>query len=349
MSNDYGYINARIRALKSFLLKKEDYLEAARQRTPDEFISFLLSRPSYSDDMRKILSLQATRFAPDEALKLNLCRIFRKILKFCDGEPKALILILLTPWDIHNLHTIIRGILSIKNKDEIVASLIPAGRWDLEFLTRLAEAKDLKTLADNLAASTEEILVKEFARLIKKYSQALPLETLENSIIEAYFEKARDKLGQGNNNTKIILDYLSLKVDFFNIVLALKNIGQDAKINFLTGGKVKKEFLQDILQLKSVEDALRNFEQSPYPWLGSEGLNLYKRTQRLSSLERLLRKRFFSFCFNLYLRGDPLSIGIPLAFINFKDNEVNNLRLLSKAIYFGIPKDPLREELIFAG
>lgn len=365
MSSDYGYINARIRAMRSLLFREEDYLEALRLRHLDEFSSYLSSQPSYVTDLRYALTSLPARFACDEGLKLNLCRIFRKILGFCEGEPKRLIAFLLTHWDIYNLKTIIRGITSFKDKIEIIRALIPAGRWDLEFLSRLAEAGDLKALAlrlrsvptlslsnglaNNLAVSSEDDFEKELAGLING-SQGTPLEILENSLQEVYFKKAKDHLEKGNNNAHLVWDYLSLQIDFLNILSVLRKITQaSASINFIQGGRLPEGFLKDLSLLKSVEGALKSCERSSYSWLSQEGLNLYKRSQRLSSLERVFKKRQLSFCSKLYTTGDPLSIGIPLAFINFKENEIGNLRFIGKAIHFGIPQDKVLEEIIFAG
>lgn len=350
MSDDYGYINARVRAMESFLLKEADYEEALRQKTQDGFISFLSSLPSYAQDLRQVLTISPQRFICDEALKLNLCRIFRKIFKFSEGEPKRLIIILLTHWDIYNLKTIIRGIISFKDKAEIIQTLIPAGRWDLEFLKRIAESKSLKALANNLTIlSSEDDFEKELAELISD-SQDAPLEILENSLQEVYFREAQEYLSKRNGNAKTLLDYLSLKIDFLNILSILKKIVQTRKsINFIKGGRLPEAFLKDLSSLKSVEDVLETCGESPNKWLAQEGLQLYRRDQRLSSLERLFKKREFFFCSKLYSTADPLSIGIPLAFINFKENEINNLRFIGRAIHFGMPLGLVKEEITFAG
>lgn len=351
MPSDYGYINARIRAMKSFLLKEEDYLEALRQRTEDEFISFLSSLPSYANDLQKTLISPPTRHAASCALSLNLCRIFKKILRFSEGKPKKLMLTLLECWDIYNLKTIIRGILGRQDKNEIIRALIPAGKWDLEFLERLVSSEDLKTLADTLFVNGEDGLEKELSSLIKGYSQDSPLELLQNSLGETYFRKAYQSLAQGDSNDQLVWDYLTLKVDFANILLVLKNIQElySEGPKFIPQGALSEAFLRDLISLKSIEEALKIFEHSPYPWLSQEGLDLYKRTVRLSSLERLLKKKLFSFASGLYIKGDPLSISIPLAFINFKENEINNLRLIGQAIRFGFSIDLVKKELIYAG
>ena len=351
MSDDYGYINARIRAMRSFLLKEEDYLEALREKTPDEFNSFLSSRASYAQDFQESLITQSVSSLGDEALKLNLCRIFKKMLRFSEGEPQKLMLILLGWWDIYNLKTIIRGILGFKDKTEIIQALIPAGRWDLEFLKQLAGSKDLKALANNLVMRGEDGFEKELACLIRGYSEDPSLEILENSLQEIYFKRAQESLSKGNRNARIIWDYLILKIDFLNISSVLKNIPDlhSEGLKFIPFGALSDAFLKDLMSLKSITDALQRFTHSCYPWLASEGLDLYKRTLRLSSLERLLEKKLFSFAYDLYVRGDPLSMSIPLAFINFKENEISNLRLIGKAIHFKLPQDLLKEELVYAG
>lgn len=352
MSSDYGYINARIRAMRSFLLKKEDYAQALRQRTEGEFISFLSSLVSYSNDLRQALLRQPLACVALEALKYNLCRVFRKIIKFSEGEPKELILILLGTWDIYNLKTIIRGLLSAQDKNIIIQTLMPIGKWDLEFLSKLVECKDLKLLANSLVTTDASELAKKIARLISNYSLASPLEILENNLQEAYFRNAQESLNQENKNARIVLEYLSFQIDFLNILLAL-NLHHYAdkshlKVNFFKGGRLKEAFLKDLLKVKAKEEALKLFEHSPYLWLAKEGLEVYKRSNSLSSLERLFKNKLFLFCSSLYTRGDPLSMSIPLAFINFKENEINNLRLIAKAISFGVPESLITQELIYA-
>lgn len=284
MSSDYGYINARIRAMKSFLLKEEDYHSALRQRTRGEYISFLSSLPAYAND--------------GGDLKLNICRIFRKIIKFSSGEPNRLIHFILTPWDIYNLKTIVRGILNLRDRERIIQALIPAGKWDLVFLNSLVDSRDLKELADKLHIEMDR-----------------PLE-------EIYFRMVIESLTGDDYNSKVVLDYISMQIDFLNIRLAI------------LGSKP--------------EDILQKFDSSPYPWLAHEGLDLYNRTKRLSSIERLFRNRLFSHCLSLYTNSDPLSIAIPLAYINFKENEISNLRLIGEAIHFGMPMELVKEELIYA-
>jgi len=351
MSSDYGYINARIRAMKSFLLKAEDYFLALRQDTLDTFISFLSSLSGYANEMRKIELTQPQELVCDMVLKLNLCRTFKKIIRFSEGEPKKLILIILTFWDIYNLKTIIRGILSAQSKEKIRQALIPAGKWDLEFLNCLLENKDLKGLTNDLLKlpDTEPLeLEKEFAQRINNFSLATPLVFLENGLTEVYFKKAREYLESKDNNKKIVLDYLCLKIDFLNITSVFRKQSFDEPVRFMVGGRLSESFLKDLLKTKSIEETLERFRDSLYPWLSEEGRDLYKRSLRISSLESLLRYKLFSFCLNLYTKGDPLSISIPLGFINFKENEITNLRLISKAILYNIPKDLIKNEIIYA-
>ncbi len=352
MSNDYGYINARIRAMKSFLLQAEDYSLALSQRTEDDFLGFLSGLSSYANDVRQMERNPSTKSVCDGALKFNLCRMFRKLIKFCAGEPQELILILLKRWDLYNLKSIIRGILNQKDKTQILQALIPAGKWDTEFLERLLENKDLKSLGLTLLGIGEpDFFAEEFAKVLIGFSPDEPLEVLENALLAAYFRKAIDfLLNQKNINARIVLDYLSLKIDFLNILLVLRKITHPKRsVTVVKGGRIPIRFLENLISLNSLEDALKSFADSTYPWVNKEGLDLYKRTQSLSSLERLFESKLFSFCSHLYIKGNPLSISIPLAFINFKENEVKNLRLIGKAASFGIAKDLIRGELIYAG
>lgn len=347
MPSDYGYINARIRAMKSLLLKESDYQEAFRQKTLDEFSAFLSSLPAYANDLQKIPLEQPLNLRCEEALKSNLCRILRKIINFMEGKPKELILASLGAWDLYNLKTIVRGILGgFQNSDQILEAIVPVGKWDFAFLNQLANAKDLKELTDILFVSTDGSLERDFASAIKDYTYGQSLELLENSLQELYFKNALESLSDKDYNSRIILDYLCLEIDISNIILVLKH-PLSTQLKFIQGGGLSEALLKDLSRLKSPEEILKGFAGSGYGWLAKAGLDLYQRTQRLSSLERLLKNKLFSFCLKLYTSSDPLCVGIPLAFINFKENEINNLRLVSKAIFYHLPTDLIKEEIIY--
>jgi vacuolar-type H+-ATPase subunit C/Vma6 len=48
----------------------------------------------------------------------------------------------------------------------------------------------------------------------------------------------------------------------------------------------------------------------------------------------------------LFLRGDPLSFDVPIAFTVAQENEVRNLRLLAEGLSGGLPAAALRSRLI---
>ena len=66
----------------------------------------------------------------------------------------------------------------------------------------------------------------------------------------------------------------------------------------------------------------------------------------MPTLQRELELSRVRWAVGLFLRGDPLSFDVPIAFTVAKENEVRNLRLLSEGAAGGLPARALRAQLI---
>ena len=77
-----------------------------------------------------------------------------------------------------------------------------------------------------------------------------------------------------------------------------------------------------------------------------------RRSQRIASggdlptLQRELEVSRVRWAVGLFLRGDPLSFDVPIAFTVAEENEVRNLRLLGEGAAGGLPAAALRAQLI---
>jgi V/A-type H+-transporting ATPase subunit C len=102
---DYGYMNARIRAMKSRLLA-HTVLENLILKPDLESMITELERTSYREEIEKASVLYSGMLCIEVALRKDFTNAFRKILEFAQGEKSEFyIRILLTRWDIQNLKT----------------------------------------------------------------------------------------------------------------------------------------------------------------------------------------------------------------------------------------------------
>lgn len=221
LQGNYGYVNARVRAMKSVLLGREFY-EDLLKASDFSGIMGILDKTPYKTEIQECAISRSGVEGIDEALKRNLARTFRKILSFAGSEPRELILIILGRWDLHNIITILRGIHIKVPTEQILESLVPAGEMDMSPLNQLANEQSIKGCIDVLAtwgSPYARVLNEKYA----EYVEENDISILELALDKAYYANALEKLKKsGNINYKIIKNLIVYEIDAINVTTILR-------------------------------------------------------------------------------------------------------------------------------
>lgn len=201
--SDYGYINARIRGMKSCLLDRSFYERLIKIEDLNSVISELERTPYKKEFDECVAREQVEPLDIDEALKRNLARTFRKILSFMKDEPRKLTGVLLARWDVHNLKSILRGKHIGATEEEIDNSLIPGGEIDIPFLAELAKQPDVKSAID-LMVTWDLPYAKPLKKSLPQYLKAMK----EGKLIAA--ENGEDVVGEAPSEIESIEENLSI-------------------------------------------------------------------------------------------------------------------------------------------
>ncbi|MFH1288740.1 MAG: V-type ATPase subunit [bacterium] len=218
--DSYGYINARVRVMKSLLLGRDFYEELIRTH---EFMSLisLLEKSPYRVEVEECAISKSEMAGVDEALKRNLARNFRRILNFTAGEPHDLILLLLGRWDLHNIITLLRGVHIKETPEQILESLIPAGELEIPFLEQLSQQKTIKEIIGLLAVWGSSY-AKALNDKYKEYIDQNDLPILELSLYKAYYQYVLDLIKNKSYNSKILEELIFYEIDAINATTILR-------------------------------------------------------------------------------------------------------------------------------
>ena len=366
MSSDYGYINARVRAMKSRLLSRETLYELLAARDLTAF-SDTLGSTDFGKDLGEALS-RAPRpalglsgpFGPlglsavEEGLRRNLCRTSAKLLSFADGRAGELLGVILERWDLENIKAVLRGKHTRLSKSDILSGVVPAGRLDEARLSELAEAEDAKAVADMLA-TWRSPFARPLTKALSAYAQDNNLANLELALdrfyVSASLETVRGR-GKGDRNAALIRGILKGQIDVLNLGTALRLRGEALEEGplvsyWVPGGEkiLERHFLalaraESFIQaLALVPPALQPLEKPGGPERPGAGRG------DEAAFERALSRAFALRCARIY-RGDPLAINIPVGYLGMKTLEVANLRLIARGKAFGLSRPELEVELL---
>jgi V/A-type H+-transporting ATPase subunit C len=348
---DYGYANARIRAMKSRLLDESFYNQLLRARSLQEVTATLAQTP-YGRDLDESMIQAEGLKGFDEALRRNIMKTFRQVVKVLGEENRHLVNILLGRWDVLNIKTILRGKNLGANSDIILESLIPAGALDETTLLEMVRSRDVRDCIDTMATMHVSYAVP-LTGAFPDYAHKRNLAVLELALDKAFYEMSFDRLRARDKNTRLVFEMMRREIDSINIMTLLRIVKEeveksDATKLFLSGGKeVRRVQLYELTELHSVEDAVQALKGTTYYPILKEKMPNYFKTNSLANLERgmeeeIVRRRVALF------RADPLSIASTIAFIWAKYNEIVNLRVVARGKAVGMPEAKIREAMIIA-
>jgi V/A-type H+-transporting ATPase subunit C len=343
MIDDYGYINARIRAMKSELLPP-DFYEELLSATELSTLFDLLKGTSYAEDITKAKTKESRELdVLVTAFRMNMERHFRKILNFSSGDPFNLFQIVLARYDIYNVKTILRGKIQGVEEGEIRASLLPAGILDEVRLTELLKQETASNVLDILA-TWGIVFPFVIGRTLVKAVREKNIQLMETYLEEEYFKWAFEQLSKGNGNKEILREVLISLVDMRNIMASLillkDGIKPLGRIQFIPGGKLSNTVMKSLENAESLEEGIEIVKKTEY------GKPLREREIRdLPTIERILEKAGIEKALSLK-REDPLGIGIGIYYIWAKETEITNLRTITFGIAFGVPRHEIRESIV---
>ena len=348
---DYGYINARMRGMKSRLLNHKALDDLILKPDPESLIADLENSP-YREDIIEAKGRSTGIDCVENALRQNFIRTFRKIQDFSRQEPEALqyIAIFLHRWDVQNIKTILRGKNIHATNDEILGCLVPAGELDEVTLKELLRQPDVRAAID-LLATWKIRYARPLTESWPEFVRTKDLAILECAIDRYYYADALDAVKAPTYNNNLIRDLLSLEIDVVNLRTVLRMVrdrvdAADAERYLIGGGK---EFdlrkLRLLLAKTSIDEVVRALTATRYRFLSSIP-EAAIRTQKISVIEKelerfLIKKGVGSF------RLDPLSVAPLIGYFWAKFNEITNIRIIARCKTADFPVEHLKEVLVY--
>ena len=354
----YEYGNARLRAMRSRLLTRQDILQMAGFSSITELIGFLSKTP-YRRSLEVALIEQSMLDNLYEALHRDFIETVSKIRGFYEGSERTLVDQILKRYDIYNLKTILRGISRHASRSEIESTLLSVGVTSQTIFGELFRAGSYREAIDILAT-----IGHPFARpivILRAERPGADLFEMEIALDRWYFQEAIRVLKSEQDGNQLVLDALRLDVDISNLLMMLRFVGNPAEQqrlkmrlgkwnleNILSGpGVLSMEQLVAVYQARSVKTAVDLLIDTPYATALREGQRAYERTNQLSEIERSLRQYQLRWLV-WKIAKDPLGIGVFLGYLALKVNEIANLRRIARGIQLKQSPEAIRALLEFA-
>ncbi|AFZ67834.1 V-type ATPase subunit [Deinococcus peraridilitoris] len=324
MPDDYGYINARIKVMRTKLLDGRMLDAALGAQSYPEFLR-VLSESELSADLGDATAQGAGLAELDAALSRNFFTTANKVVHLADGTARDEIGILLQKWDLNNLKTLARGLTTGRSAEDILASLVPGGTLKTSALTAAANSGDLASATQAITLSGHP-LARSFRAGVGAYNASGRLLDLEVTLDQGYYRGAL-RVARGSSLRR----YLAREIDINNVLTARAMRGEtpDASL-FVPGGRSLSA--ADFPRLASGDAT------------GAGDLAPIVEAPTLEEAETAARRLIDTAARDVAM-GDPLGVGVAVDFLRRKEIEIAKLRLIGRGKFYGLPAEQLRREV----
>ena len=324
MTDDFAYLNARIRARRSRLLA-EGFFREALSLNFSELVK-VLGESIYGPDL-----IGETLTDVDRAMAVHLNRTVADLPRLVSGKAREAVSLLLMRSDLANVKTILRGKAAGWSAEEISGHLA-GGTVPQGFYRAMAEAPDPASLAQVLS-----VLGHPIARVLREASKTSrePMQmevSLDHGFYEELLRRAREL------DQPYLVDFIRFEIDALNLTTGVKlfTVGFEGPSEwiFLRGGRYVTFSLFQRLASGEV-DALEELNDSDFGRVA--------KTRDLAALERslgcvlLAKARAQS--------KDVLGPGLAIDYIRCKEWETSRIRLLARRAYYNLPTASVEQEV----
>src|SRR3989344_2467004 len=341
------YTYARIAAMRSKLIKKDEYNRLMKMKLND-ILRFL-----QETEYRKEIDEMAVSYSGIElvelALNKNLVKTFLKLKRIAEYEDVRLVMAeYMNRRDVWNIKTILRGKSINEKEDKIRDLLIPIGELDQKFFDELLKKESVEDVIRSL-----KLLTKEQAKeAVEFFSERKSLFVIENTLDNLYYSKSIEFSRQMPKQGAFFRNFIENEIDVLNIrtILKLKKEGMQKKdiekFIFYSGARLKKH---DLLRLARAEDI--DSMMSMLNKMGYEKIlkDVYDKSKKDITKVELRLNRYLLDRVILLLHQHPLSIDVILGYMFAKEIEIRNLRTLIKGRQLGLKDEFIENELVVGG
>ena len=342
----YPYTYVRTTVMKTLLFKKEDYHKMLKMSFSE--IARFLQDTNYKKEINEFAAEYSGVDLLELALNRNLAASFEKLMRISPDELDFVIREYVKRYDIEDIKTILRGKFTNMDKKLILESITSAGTLSLEFLTSLLKKESIEEILRNSQFADFSL----FKDGLNDLNEKKTLVSIENAFDKYYYSHLMEFSKILPKQGALFRDFVTKEIEILNIltILRLKKVKFGKKIiaDFLipTGNELKDAKIKSLADLDDLEEISRTLEKTEYKNVVKRGIEDFKNTSSLITLETEFYKYLLEQSI-LLLHQHPLSVDVILGYMFAKDIEVRNIRLIVKGKQLGLDNDFIEKQLVF--
>jgi len=320
----YTYPNARVRARTGRLFTEKEFSEIVESQNIEEVKNYLRSVPDYA----KYIDL----YPLEKALDTQLAETYDLIARITPDNSKDVFKLLLKKWDIKNIKSIIIAKKANLNTEETLNLIVPFGGLT-DKLDSLIEAATVTDVLNALEGTEYPKILEDAIPIYNETGLLLPLE----ASLDQYLLKnlLRASATPEDDNTSLLHNYIGTMVDAANIKVIIRAKADNLKYEDIEaymisdGYQIREWKLKELMEAEDVAGVVNGLEGTDYAPMLSDAMTDYTETNSMASFENALDSHVSKTAKTISLKNQ-FGIGPIIGFLNRKENEVKNLKIIAR-------------------
>jgi len=340
-ANEFGFVNARIRGLKSRFISIGVYESLIQASSYPDFIK-MLSGTYYGPVIAKHSPTAVP--SPDELaliLSQDFVDVSANLSRSLTGKVRLFTDTFLEMFFAESIKSIIRGIHVGLDKDEILRFSVPSSSAQVSLFQTLVNAPSVNKMIDLLPQWDLKVALLTRYPSYQEFDSTAPLEV---AIEEWYLRKVVEALdGFSKDEQKRVVDILESRVVLRNVLTGIRATLLGFEQRALEISLVRFSHARDltgaITSSNTWREVIATLDNTRFAQFGGRIARMYEDTDDLGDVE-LAIEDFVAQRIKLQLTAFPFHLGTIIGFFSLKQYE--NLRSISVGIERGESAEIIR-------
>lgn len=342
-ANEYGFVNARIRGMKSRFISIGVYESLLQADSYQDFIK-ILSGTYYGSVIAKHSPTSVP--SPDELaiiLSRDFADVSANLSRSLTGKVRIFTDTFLEMFFAESIKSIIRGIHVGLDTDEILRFSVPSSSAQASLFQTLVNAPSVNKMIDLLPQWDLKVALLTRFPSYQEFDSTAPLEV---AVEEWYLRKVVESLKEfSKSEQKRVVDILESRVVLRNVLTGIRATLLGFEQRALELSLVRFSHVRDLTDAITASNTWREviatLDNTRFAQFGGRIARMYEDTDDLGDVE-LAIEDFVAQRIKLQLTAFPFHLGTIIGFFSLKQYEVRNLRSIAVGIERGESAEIIR-------
>ncbi len=327
----YAYPHAKIRAMKGELLSEEQFRSLLNTGTFEEVLH-VLQTTGYAKALASTAegALSTPKFT--NILYTSLFHDYEKTIRSINGSVQGFFILLYQKYELINLKTILRSIISRLDPEQVIPLLLPTERYTLFSKETLLGFRRISDVVSYLQGTFFQYPLNQALRRFEDEQEIFPLEmALDLHYYHTLWDAAR-KLPEAEE--QIVTHLVGMSLDILNLSWIIRfkeefRFNPEEILNYTIqhGYAFRLRERKALSETHNAEEMLVYLKRTPYGKVLAEDMPL--------NTVHIALNRYLIGQVRKYFSGNPFQIGVLLGYLWLKEFEISDILTIAEAKKYG--------------